>query len=193
MDHVGEAWFEGLCAYRQEIVSRMPLPKRESFSLVEEWRCRIIGGAFINWLKTIGPQFWQERQVLSNALGVEPEPCIVFTSNIPGLVAAREIIGSSNDRIIYLSDGDYEEWIAQNPDEPFNWHIHVWSRFCDPIEKNFLKSAQATFPIDAGNSYWQHSEGTLWAPQAGRGVDHLWLWNEKEPELLEEAFQSCVF
>ena len=55
MDHVGEAWFEGLCAYRQEIVSRMPLPKRESFSLVEEWRCRIIGGAFINWHKDIGP------------------------------------------------------------------------------------------------------------------------------------------
>ena len=74
MDHGGEAWFEGLCAYRQEIVSRMPLPKRESFSLVEEWRCRIIGGAFINRLKNIGPRFWQERQVLSNALGVEPEP-----------------------------------------------------------------------------------------------------------------------
>ena len=193
MDHVGEIWFERLHAYCQETVFKMPLSERESFSLVDEWRCRLIGGAFINWLENIGPQFLQERQVLFNALGVEPDSFIVFTSDVPGLVAAREIIGSGNDRLLYLSDKDYEEWIAQNPDEPFKWHIHVWSSFCDPIEKGFLKAAQAAFPITAGNSYWQHSEGTLWAPQAGRGVDHLWSWNEKEPELLEEAFQSRVF
>ncbi len=193
MDSAGERWFEELRVYNQEAKSATPLPDRETFSLMEEWHCRIIGGALINWLKQIGPQFLQERQVLSRALGVDPDPFVVFTSDIPGLVAAREILGNEDERILYLSDTDYDNWIAENPDTQFQWHIHVWSKFIDPIGEGFLKAAQTAFPLSDDQICWQHSEGTLWAPQAGRGVDHLWVWDGNEPELLEEAFQSRVF
>lgn len=53
--------------------------------------------------------------------------------------------------------------------------------------------AQDTFPIPKDCEYWMHREGTLWALQAGRGVDHLWVWYGQNPELLQEGFDSRTF
>jgi hypothetical protein len=32
----------------------------------------------------------------------------------------------------------------------------------------------------------------MWAVNAGRGVDHLWGWDGRKPELLEEAMSHWV-
>ena len=130
--------------------------------------------------------------MLAPSLGIEPDPCIVFTTDVPGLVAAEEILDRS-DRIACLSGTAFDLWLSQEPDENFRWHVCVWSRFCDPIDADVLEAAREAFPLPEERTYWLHSEGTLWAPLAGRGVDHLWAWDGQEPELLEEAFQSRVF
>ena len=84
-------------------MSKTPLPDRENFTFVEDWHCQIIGGALIIWLEQISPQFLQERQVLSKALSVDPEPFIVFTSDFSGLASARDIVGSENERLSLIS------------------------------------------------------------------------------------------
>jgi hypothetical protein len=70
--------------------------------------------------------------------------------------------------------------------------VHVWSFFCLSVEPGFAAEAKVKYPIPDGCCYWQHSEGTMWAVNAGWGVDHLWKWDSHEPKLLEEAITSWV-
>jgi hypothetical protein len=69
----------------------------------------------------------------------------------------------------------------------------VWSVFRPVPAPEFEARARSHYPIPAGCSYWQHSEGTVWAQRAGRDVDHLWVWDGRKAELLEEAFTYWVW
>lgn len=188
----GGAWGDALRAYVIERRAARPLPDRATLSAADEWRCRIVGGAFIAWLERHGPSFLREREVHRRVLGVDPDPLIVFTSDVPGLVAAAEILGSGSDRIVCLTEPEFDAWVALRPDAGFRHHVHVWSYLRSVLEPDFEAKARAKHPLADGHAYWQHVEGTLWAPLAGRGVDHLWAWDGREPVLLEEAFTSWV-
>jgi hypothetical protein len=180
---------------REEIAqhrSVSPLPERESLSPADEQRCRIVGGTFIAWLDAYGPQFLQERSVMAHMLGVDPEPFIVFTSDTPGLVAAQEILGNDEECVAFMFEHEYKSspTVAEDPD--FTCHIHFWSAFRDGVESAIEDEAKNRFPISADCVYWQHSEGTMWGVNCGRGVDHLWQWDGQRPELLEEAISHWM-
>jgi hypothetical protein len=130
--------------------------------------------------------------VLCHLLGVDREPAIVFTSDIPGLVAAQGIVGPEHERVVYLSEDEFAAAPARASDPQYRWHVHVWSFFRSEVEPAFAAQARAQYPIASGCCYWQHSEGTMWAVRAGRGVDHLWRWDGDKPELLEEAMSHWV-
>jgi hypothetical protein len=151
-----------------------------------------VGGTLLTWLRELGPRLLQEREVLHTTMGVSPDPWIVFTSNLPGLVAAREILGTNSKRIVYLSEDEFRQWLAHSPDAAFRWHVHFWSLFLDDPRPGFLAEATRRHPISPPCVYWQHAEGTMWGKLAGRGVDHLWKWDGKEPSLLEEALTQWV-
>ncbi len=181
---------------REEIAqhrSESPLPDRASLSHVDEQRCRIVGGAFIAWLENYGPHFLQERSMMAHMLQVDPEPFIVFTSDAPGLVAAQEIIGNDNERVTFMFEHEYESSPTVADDPTFACHVHFWSAFKDGVESSIEEEAKSKFPIPVDCSYWQHSEGTLWGVNCGRGVDHLWQWDGQKPELLEEAISHWVY
>ena len=76
-----------------------PLTGRDDLSPAEEWQCSIVGSSLLNWLRKIGPRFLQERAVMSKMLGIDPEPFIVFTSDISGLVADQQILGPDHERV----------------------------------------------------------------------------------------------
>lgn len=131
----------------------------------------------------------KERALLARMAGVDPDPCIVFTSDLPGMVAAHQILGDDQDAVMWLGLDEFTSWIESNNDE-FVYHIHFASHFVNPPVSELVVKAKEQYPIDGGADYWQHREQTMWAPLAGRGADHLWKWDGSEPELLEEAFAT---
>ena len=144
------------------------------------------------WLREHGPRMLQERATLAHLLTIDREPSIVFTSDAAGLFAAEEIVGPDDDRVVYLLE---EEFAAAEPslaDPGYVRHVHVWSRFLPNLEAGFAEQARVRYPIPASSEFWQHAEGTMWGVNAGRGGDHLWRWNGREPELLEEAMTGWV-
>ncbi len=44
--------------------------------------------------------------MMAGMLGVDPEPAILFTSNVPGLVAAQELVGSGHNRVVFLLEDE---------------------------------------------------------------------------------------
>ena len=140
------------------------------------------------------PEFLQQRGLLAKLLEVDREPFIVFTADTPGLAAAQQILSSDHERVGVVLQDEFDAFLQQVEDAKYRWHVHVWSYFRKVLEPAFEAEAeaQAKYPIPDGSSYWQHSEGTLWAINAGRGVDHLWRWDDQNPELLEEALTHWV-
>ncbi len=192
LDSIGE-WAARLREYAVECRTAVPLPDREALSNVQEWHCRILGGALLAWLRQHGPQFLEERAVMCQAMAIDRDPAIVFTSDVPGLVAAREIVGPDHERVIYLLEDEFANRPTPLADPEYIWHVHCWSFFLREVDPDFEVAAQAKHPIPAGCGYWQHSEGTLWARNAGQGGDHLWRWDGQKPELLEEAMSHYRF
>lgn len=193
MPITGQAWTDELRAHIATLREEKPLPDRAVLDAAEERQCQVMGGTLLTWLRKIGPAFLQERQAMSGTLGIEPEALIVFTSTIPGLVAARQIIPADNQAILYLEHDEFAGWTRQHPDDEYRWHVHFWSLYRATPDQEFLARAQERYPLEqATETYWQHSEGTMWAKNVGRGVDHLWKWDGNEPQLLEEAFYHWV-
>jgi hypothetical protein len=91
-----------------------------------------------------------------------------------------------------LLQDELDTFLRQVEDPGYRWHVHAWSVFPEVVAPAFEAKARAKYPIPDGCSYWQHSEGTMWAVNAGRGVDHLWRWDGLTPELLEEALTHWV-
>ncbi len=168
------------------------MPSRESLTSIQEQHCRIIGGTLLSWLKHHGPQFLKERFVLSKILRIDPEPFIIFTSDIPGLVAAQEVIGQGATQIGFMLEEEYASSALLRTTPEFRHHIHIWSFFRPVVEPVFETKARVKYPLPKGCVYWQHNEGTMWADHAGRGAEHLWRWDGHELELLEEAFSHWV-
>lgn len=188
----GDEWKARLRAFFVDESGRDEIPPREELTDAQEMQCRIVGGALIAWLERHGPRMIQERSVL-RAVGFEPNPLIVFTSNVPGLVAAREILGEQPERVVYMTEARFRDFLRANPDPRYIWHVHHWSLFPPQLEAEFLEAARSGYPIADGCQYWQHVEGTLWGPSCGLEIRHLWQWDGAEPALLEEGMQSVRF
>ncbi len=72
-------WASQFRAHALACRTSVPLPSHDELSAAEEWQCRIVGRALLDWLKTIGPHFLQQRAVLAKLLEIHREPFIVFT------------------------------------------------------------------------------------------------------------------
>jgi hypothetical protein len=80
-----------------------------------------------SWLRKYGPPLFQERAMLCDIGGWEKDPFIVFTSEQPGLVAAREILEDDPGTIAWLNPTEFEDWNQIQPDKDYKWHVHRWS------------------------------------------------------------------
>jgi hypothetical protein len=190
MKDEGRKWFDGLKRFVSECRAKRPVVGRKDLSTFEEIQCRIIGGSLISWLGEHGPRLIQERAVEADLQNFEKDPYIVFTSESPGLVAAREILSEGPANMVFLYPDEFTEWLNNNPDSDYRWHVHIWSFFA-PVDEEMAKKA-VKYPCSEGESLWLHKEGTMCGHLFGRGGDHLWKWNGREPELLEEAVNQWV-
>jgi hypothetical protein len=191
MTQQAEKWIHELRKFIANCREQLPLRARGDFRSDEEWKCRVIGGNFISWLREHGPSLLQERAVLADYKRWDKEPIVIFTSEEPGLVAAKEILGGDSSRVLFLYPKEYKRWIEMSPDEEFHWHVHTWSYFSD-LSEDALDRAGKIHPIDADEQYWLQEEGTTCGENFGRGGSHLWKWDGVKPVLLEEAFNHWV-
>jgi hypothetical protein len=192
MLEAGTIWFDELKKFVAEARLRDPLPDRSTLDRAQEIQCRIVGGSIISCFQRTGPEFLQERAALGHLRGLEPDPYIVFTTNLPGLVAVAEIFPEPTPEIAFLDPQEFSEWSSQNPDPTYAWHVHAYSFFRASVSVKDLGESADRFPLAPGIEYWQHTEGSWWGELAGRGGEHLWSWDGENASLLEEAFSQWV-
>ena len=190
MKEEGQNWFRALANFIAACRTKRPIISRDSLTAEAEWQCRIIGGSLIAWLEKHGPPLLQERAFLATLQNWEKDPFIVFTSEQPGLVAAREILEEGPATIAFLYPAEFALWLKKKPDADYQWHVHTWSYFA-PLDEETRKKTEK-FPLSEGESYWLHKEGTMCGQLFGRGGDHLWKWDGQEPVLLEECINQWV-
>ena len=190
MKQEGTDWFEGLNAYVAECRKKSPIQDRQDITTAEEMQCRIIGGSLISWLREHGPRLLQERAMFADIEKWEKDPFVVFTSEQPGLVAAREILEGNSGAITFLYPAEFEDWKKLQPDNEYRWHVHMWS-FFTPLDSATVEKAQQ-YPLVPGESYWLHKEGTQCGPLFGRGGEHLWKWDGNKPVLFQECLNQWV-
>lgn len=186
-----QVWSDALKEFTQTQRHQNPIPDRDSLSDEEEWHCRIIGGEFMGWYQRHLRDILGQRTVL-RVMNLDPKPLIVFTTTMPGLVAAQEIMPEPSENLVYLLHSEFEEWEQEHQVDEFNFHIHHWSYF-QKIDEELLSQAKDKYPEVGTPEYRIHTSGDLWAEQCGVQGKHLWRWSGEEMELLEEAFSQVVY
>ena len=186
-----QEWLTALKSFVKEQRQNNPIPERSTLSDEEEWQCRIIGGEFISWYQQHLPDILDQRVVL-RITKFDSEPLIVFTTSMPGLVAAQEIMPEPSNNLVYLLHTEFDDWEKEHPVDTFSFHIHHWSYFRQ-IDQELLLRAQETYPEVSVEEYRIHTSGDLWGEQCGVQGEHLWRWNGEEMKLLEEAFSQMVY
>ena len=152
---------------------RTPLPSREALTS-RAGRAMPHRGEFAGPLAAqTAPRILRERHALAERRPLTAEPLILWTSDMPGLVAAAQILRPDQADVVPLLGAEYTTSSIAPADPELTWHIHVWSFIRPALPPDLARRARSAYPIPAGCSYWLHSEGTCWAPNTGRGAEHL--------------------
>ncbi len=186
-----QEWSTALKSFAQNQRQHNPIPNRDTLSDEEEWQCRIIGGEFISWYQQHLRGILGQRETLI-IKNFDPEPLIVFTTSMQGLVAAQEIMSQPSKSLVYLLHTEFDEWEKEHQVEEFIFHIHHWSYF-RKIDQELLLRIQEVYSEVSPEECRIHASGDLWAEQCGVQGEHLWRWNGEEMELLEEDFSQAVY
>lgn len=186
-----QEWSTELRAFSENQARRCSIPGRNELSVEEEWQCRIIGGEFISWYQHHLDSILQQRMAL-RVIGFDSDPMIVFTTSVPGLVAAREILQSPPENLVYLRHSDFEEWTEEHPVDSFTFHIHHWSYF-QSASQELSNWASEKYPQIATEEFRIHTSGDLWGERCGVEGHHLWRWDGQSMELVEEAFSHIRY
>jgi hypothetical protein len=186
-----QEWLKGLESFVQAKREENPIPDSDSLCAEDEWNYRIIGGSLIAFYKQRLTGILKERLVL-RMMSFSSDPLVVFTTSMPGLMAAREIEQDILGKFVYLLHSDFREWEDQNPVDTFTSHIRCWNHFRG-IDQNLLAKATAAYPSVDPNEFRIHIQGDLWGEQCGLFVEHLWRWDGDEMKLLEEAISHGVY
>lgn len=185
-------WREQLLAYRRSCRTVTPFLSRDVLSAEEEARCQILGGSLISWLQEEFPQIIQQQQALRLRQQDAPLPLVVIATEMAGLVAAKEIIGDS-DEIVSLLPEEYDQWEGKCHDEGYAWHIDYWSAFHLVANNEWPQLvAEGISELEQANARW-HSVGCLWGAQAGHEETHLWEWTGDELTLVAPGYREVVY
>jgi hypothetical protein len=170
--------------------TRVPLPDRAALAPLEEWQCRVLGGHLIHWLEDWGPRLLEERSILPANQPRDPEPLICFQSTLPGLIAAREILGEAPGRVLWGSPEEFEACPIQ--DDAYAFHVVLRSRFEAAEDAGLARAVRQRHPLTSGETYVFHVEESVLGPLFARGAKHLWKWDGTALTLLEEALAAWV-
>jgi len=184
-------WARGLQEHLSMCQQNDPIPARESLTPTQEKQCRILGGHLIRWLQQWGPALIQERNFFADMNKWDKQPVIVILTDVPGLVAASEILGPPNDSLIYGNHQHVREYLTTTPDAEFTFHCELASYF-EVLDEAKASSLREKFNLNDQTHLASHFDCSTMGPLFARGGRHLWSFQEETPSLVEEGYDSWV-
>jgi hypothetical protein len=147
----------------------------------------------ISWLRNAGPALIAERNALAVTRGATAKPLVVIVTDTPGLVAASEILGDAQQGVVYCRSSELEAFPEYGQDSAMREHCELHSFFIDEQgAANELERARVEHPPGPGEELWIHHDETIMGPLFARGCGHLWLWNGREPRLVQEGWSRWI-
>jgi hypothetical protein len=177
-----------LARRRQEV----PIVSREDLSPLAKRQNRILGKDLIQWLNERAGSLLSERALLLGHRRVhdDKDPLILFISTMPGLVASQDIINDKKVPFVWGLPEDFDSFEVQDQENVF--HVEYRSLFKELESDADMKELAKFHPLEPDESYFVHTVESVMGPLFARGMEHLWKWDGKNLELLEEAWQSWV-
>ena len=167
-----------------------PIPSRADLSDLEEQQYRVLGGHLVNWLNNWGPPLLSERALYAPVQGWDEDPLICVVTDMPGLVAADEILEGEHEKIVWGLLKDFEPLFKKDQDNVF--HVRLHSYFSPTDVRQLSEDLVKKHKITADEEYYDHHDTSIMGSLFARGVVHLWRWDKRELQLLEEAYQTWI-
>jgi hypothetical protein len=153
---------------------------------------QILGGTHLSWLDRSGPALLAERAAPARVCHWDTAPHTVIISDLPGLLAAREIIHPESITRSALTEEEYETFVSVNPDPEYRRHVVFRNVFLPLQDQPLLARARLEHPIRADEEYWMHREESIMGKLFARTAFHLWRWDGERYDLLAEAFTRYI-
>ena len=175
-----------LARRRQEV----PIVSRENLSPLAEQQNRILGSDLLDWLNERAESLLSERAMFSTTNNWYKHPVIFIISTMPGLVASQDIIVDKKAPVVWGLPEDFDSFEVQDEENIF--HVEYRSLFKELESDADMKELTKFHQLKPDESYFVHTVESVTGPLFARGMEHLWKWDGKNLELLEEAWQSWV-
>jgi hypothetical protein len=117
---------------------------------------------------------------------------MVIISDLPGLLAAREIIHPKSITRSALTEDEYQTFLSAFPDPEYRRHVVFRNMFLALQDPELLARVRREHPIPAGEQYWMHKEESVMGKLFSRTTFHLWRWDGERYDLLAEAFTGYI-
>lgn len=149
------------------------LADRRQLSAIEEWQCRVSGGALLKFLRFLTrPEYRGDHPELEEVARAGKR--LVCVTDAVGALAAHDILRMFRPQAVWVFEDVWREWLEDRSwaDPGFDRHIE------------YLSGWRPAHGADKSGDYWLHSEEYRLAAATGRAFEHLWRWADEELELI---------
>lgn len=180
-------WLGELREFAHDRRGELEIPDGHNLGPRENWRRRVTGGVLLQFLDFV--QSGEIYEHFGEALDELPldERAFLFITDLPGAVAAEELIQTDSDHVLYVLKEEWRAWLTDpeaDHDDEYEKHYEFWSVWHQDLDSEWeldeLEDEQ----------WWVHEEGFALADGAGRGAQHLWKWDGADMEKVEEAITA---
>lgn len=182
-------WRESLTSYlRHRRSARAAWPTPDQLDARQTWQRRVSGGAMLQLLDYIVSPAAMARFPVLHDQPLDAR-VFIFTTDLSGAVAARELIAPESQHAIWLLREEWRAWLNDplcDSDDTFAHHYECWSVWHQDIDPAWNASPPP------GAALWVHEEGWAIAENTGRGAQHLWAFDGAQPTLLKQDITSWV-
>lgn len=165
------------------------LPDGHMLPPLHNWQRRITGGTLLQFLEWVASDDARARYPVLESFPVS-ERVLVCVSDVPGLVAFRELVDNQSSQAIGLLKAQWRAFLddaTQEHDDTFQHHYEMWSVWHRDIDPHWDMEGKRH------DQLWVHEEGFAIADQAGRGSQNLWNWNGQEMQLIKQDVAKWVY
>ena len=186
-------WASRLRRYVAACRASRPIPDRSTLTNAQEWQYHIISSSVRAGMRKYTPRYFREEAVMNRRFGFN-NPVFVFTSSVPGLIAAKDAIGTGHEQVVLLLENEYDASPCGEEGTEDDFYRHFWSTVDTEAELDpeYVAGLRAEHPIPDGCSYWRHCEGSYSGPMASHWVAQLWCWDGGTATMIEGAWQSII-
>lgn len=124
--------------------------------------------------------------------GVESSPVIVYVTDAPGLVAARQVLHEQDDVVACLRD-ELDRVPEEAADLDYRLHCELHSYFETALSSDRARDLRRLHSLDPAAELFIHHTCSVMGPLFVRGEKHLWLQRRSgELVLVQQAFERCL-